>query len=43
VWSPDVPDGVPFGHDVASLGDVRAWNLITPFVLPDLRRLLEER
>lgn len=29
VWTADAPDGVPFGHDAASLGRVDIWNLVT--------------
>lgn len=29
VWSAAEPEGIPFDHDAASLGDVQVWNLIT--------------
>lgn len=29
VWTSSEPEGVPFGHDARSLGDVKVWNLIT--------------
>src|SRR5207253_1552020 len=31
VWTLDVPEGIPFGHDATSLGDVGVWNLVTRF------------
>ena len=31
VWTPDAPDGLPFGHDAASLDAVEVWNLVTRF------------
>jgi hypothetical protein len=31
VWTPDVPDGLAFDHDGASLGAVGVWNLVTRF------------
>jgi predicted nucleotidyltransferase len=34
VWTASEPDGVPFGHDVRSLGESNIWNLVT-----DLGRL----
>jgi len=34
VWTASDPDGIPFGHDAASMADVREWNLVT-----DLGRL----
>lgn len=34
VWTASEPDGIPFNHDVASIADVRVWNLVT-----DLGRL----
>ncbi len=29
VWTPSEPQGVPFGHDAASLGNTNMWNLVT--------------
>jgi hypothetical protein len=29
VWTTDAPEGLAFGHDARSLGDVSIWNLVT--------------
>lgn len=31
VRHPDIPDGLPFGHDATSLASAIFWNLTTPF------------
>src|SRR5436305_3941149 len=31
VWTPDVPDGLPFGHDADSIAAVAVWNLLTRY------------
>lgn len=29
VWTSTEPEGIPFGHDASSLGEVNVWNLVT--------------